>query len=83
MQRLDTLHVFARVLTDTLVHVPSDPAPEGEDVRALVFAAISEHILERLTLPASKEGAPRSCPCCCWMHVKLAMQPVATDIVTL
>ena len=44
-----------RVLTDTLVPVPSGPG--STDARQMVFEAIQHHILEDAKFPLSSEGA--------------------------
>lgn len=45
-----------RCLTDTLVHVPSDPDPDGENVRDQVFGAIVHYISQRAAFPPCQQG---------------------------
>lgn len=45
-----------RCLTDTLVHVPSDPHPEEMNVRQCIFSSILDHIGRQAEFPVSQEG---------------------------
>ncbi|EIE23883.1 hypothetical protein COCSUDRAFT_28507 [Coccomyxa subellipsoidea C-169] len=45
-----------RCLTDTLVHVPTDPDPDGLSVRDQVFDAIHHHISQRAEFPPCQQG---------------------------
>ncbi|CAL8462666.1 g2199 [Coccomyxa elongata] len=45
-----------RCLTDTLVHVPSDPDPDGENVRDQVFGAIVHYLSQRAAFPPCQKG---------------------------
>lgn len=48
------MHLAHRVLTDTLVAVPS--GPDTSDAREMVFEAIQHHILQKAKFPLSTEG---------------------------